>query len=326
MKNSIFFPLLFYIVYACNVGNKNLFAQEIQIKKCPCNTIADNNKINNGLKEWPKFKEGQTLKINSFIDYQYTTKDRKLNSEWFGQRKPWWTDINNDPWSDYPFFGEKFIPPNLNFEEDVDDNLRWKCGYSYMIDFPMKLKKNKKYPLVIFLHGGIDADQKRFLWRERQRKSFYMPENDPYIIAAPIKLGWDWDPKKVMDIIEDIKKNIKVDENRIYLTGLSMGGRGTFIVAAEYPETFASILALSPHHTPYSYLTLVNKVKDLPIFISHGNVDKTSSYDIAKEMYEELKMLGAQVIFKTRLGIGHWGWESFYSNRENINWLLSWKK
>ena len=52
--------------------------------------------------------------------------------------KSWWTDINNDPWSDYPFFGEKFIPPNLNFEEDVDDNLRWKCGYSYMIDFPMK--------------------------------------------------------------------------------------------------------------------------------------------------------------------------------------------
>ena len=43
-------------------------------------------------------------------------------------------------------------------------------------------------------------------------------------------------------------------------------------------------------------------------------------------MYEGLKDVGAQVTFKPRLGVGHWGWESFYSNSENINWLLSWTK
>ena len=195
-----------------------------------------------------------------------------------------------------------------------------------MIDIPANFKKNKTYPLVIFLHGGIDADQKKFLWRERQRKSFYMSEDDPYIIAAPIKLGWDWDPKKVIDIIEDIKKNIKIDQTRIYLTGLSMGGRGTFIVASQYPKVFASILALSPHHTPYSYIKLIDKVKDIPILISHGDSDTVSSFRIAEKMYERLKNIGAQVTFKPRLGIGHWGWESFYSNSENINWLLSWRK
>ena len=305
-----------------------LFLTSLKSQKllCPCETIASEKRENLGLKKWPKFKANQTLKINSLIDYQYKTKDSEANLYWFKYRKPWWTNIKNDPWSEYPFFGKNFIEPESNFNSNVDDKLRWKCGYSYLVDIPIKFKKNKKYPLVIFLHGGIDSDQKKFLLREGQRKSFYMSEEDPYIIAAPIKIGIDWDPKKVIDIINDIKKNIRIDENRIYLTGLSMGGRGSFIVASQYPDIFASIIALSPHHTPYSYVSLINKVKNLPILISHGNVDTTSSYDIAEEMYEGLKRLGSSVVFKPRLGIGHWGWESFYSNKENIDWLLSWKK
>ena len=100
----------------------------------------------------------------------------------------------------------------------------------------------------------------------------------------------------------------------------------SFIVASEYPDVFASIMPLSPHHTPYNYLSLKDKVKNIPILISHGDIDQVSSFDIAKEMYEELKSLDAEVTFKTRHGIGHTGWESFYSDKENINWLLSWKK
>ena len=316
MKNLFFYSITLLFLTSIK-SQKNIY---------PCKTIANESKENLGLKKWPKFKEDQTLKINSLIDYQYKTKDSEANLYWFKNRKPWWTNIKNDPWSEYPFFGKKFIQPKLNFDENIDDNLRWKCGYSYMIDIPKKFRKNKKYPLVIFLHGAIKSNQKSFSWREDQRKSFYMSEDDQYIIAAPLKLGIDWDPKKVIDIIEDIKKNIKIDENRIYLTGLSMGGRGTFIIAAEYPEIFASILALSPHHTPYSYVSLMSEVKNLPILVSHGNLDTTSSYNIAKEMYEGLKELGAEVTFKPRLGIGHWGWKSFYGNSENINWLLSWEK
>ena len=58
----------------------------------------------------------------------------------------------------------------------------------------------------------------------------------------------------------DIKSNLKIDENRIYLTGLSMGGRGTFIVAAGLPQIFAAIMPLSPHHGPFSYVPLAEKV------------------------------------------------------------------
>ena len=104
------------------------------------------------------------------------------------------------------------------------------------------------------------------------------------MFLAPIRLEIDWDAKKIFDVIENIKENVNVDETRIYLTGLSMGGRGTFIVAAKHPDTFAALMSLSPHHGPFSYLPLAEKIKDIPIWMSHGNIDKISSYGLAKKM------------------------------------------
>ena len=89
--------------------------------------------------------------------------------------------------------------------------------------------------------------------------------------------------------LEDVQKNMRIDKDRIYLTGLSMGGRGTYIVAAKLPHYFAALMPLSPHHQPYSYLSLASKVSHLPIWMSHGTADKISSYDMASQMAEELK-------------------------------------
>ena len=292
----------------------------------PCQTIASETGINNGLKVWPKIEQGKSLKINSLIGYQYETMDNKLNSFYFTDKTSWWKNINDDPWSEYPLFDDDFVPPELNFSENVDDNLRWMCGYSYIVDIPKDYDSKKEYPLVVFLHGGVDGNQSKLKYRAGLRNSFYMSDDNQYILVVPFKIGFDWDPKKIIDIIEDVKSNLSVDVSRVHLTGLSMGGRGSFIVASEYPDVFASIMPLSPHHTPYNYLSLKDKVKNIPILISHGDIDQVSSFDIAKEMYEELKSLDAEVTFKTRYGIGHTGWESFYSDKENINWLLSWKK
>ena len=117
---------------------------------------------------------------------------------------------------------------------------------------------------------------------------------------------------------------MNVDEKRIYLTGLSMGGRGTFIVAADLPDTFAAIMPLSPHHGPYSYVSLAKKVKHIPIWMSHGTNDNISSYNMAKEMSDSLKFYGANIKFESPKS-GHWGWEKIYAKDSNINWLLSWK-
>ena len=156
--------------------------------------------------------------------------------------------------------------------------------------------------------------------------AFNIPNDDPSILVAPIRLEWDWDAKKIQDMIMDIKSNLKIDENRIYLTGLSMGGRGTFIVAAGLPQTFAAIMPLSPHHGPFSYVPLAEKVANIPTWLHHSTNDKTSKFSVAKEMADQLDSINTNFVFNVG-DFGHSGWkEEIYSNPDYIRWLLSWNK
>jgi hypothetical protein len=289
----------------------------------PCEVIANPDMEITSIKSsWPKIKNKSIVKINSLTNILYENQDDYWE-QW--KRPSWWMKEGRDPWTEDPIWGDGYIEPNLNFNSCVNDNLRWKCGYSYVLRFPENFKKNKKYPLVVFLHGGINSDPRRLNGRVLTVNNFFIPENDQYIIASPIKLGIDWSPKKIQDVIADIESQLKIDKKRIYLTGLSMGGRGTFIVAAELPDLFAAIMPLSPHHTPYSYLNLASKVSHLPIFLHHSTNDKTSKFSIAEKMSEELEKFNANIIFD--IGeFGHSGWNKIYKNPENINWLLSWKK
>jgi predicted alpha/beta hydrolase family esterase len=289
----------------------------------PCEVIANSDMEITSIKSsWPKIKNKSIVKINSLTNILYENQD----DYWELWKRPsWWMKEGRDPWTEDPIWGDGYIEPNLNFNSCVNDNLRWKCGYSYVLRFPENFKKNKKYPLVVFLHGGINSDPRRLNGRVLTVNNFFIPENDQYIIASPIKLGIDWSPKKIQDVIADIESQLKIDKKRIYLTGLSMGGRGTFIVAAELPDLFAAIMPLSPHHTPYSYLNLASKVSHLPIFLHHSTNDKTSKFSVAEKMSEELKKLNANVVFDVG-EFGHSGWNKIYKNPENINWLLSKKK
>ena len=289
----------------------------------PCEVIANPEMEITSIKSsWPKIKNKSIVKINSLTNILYENQDDYWE-QW--KRPSWWMKEGRDPWTEDPIWGDGYIEPNLNFNSCVNDNLRWKCGYSYVLRFPENFKKNKKYPLVVFLHGGINSNPRKLNSRILTVNSFFIPENDQYIIASPIKLGIDWSPKKIQDVIADIESQLKIDKKRIYLTGLSMGGRGTFIVAAELPDLFAAIMPLSPHHTPYSYLNLASKVSHLPIFLHHSTNDKTSKFSVAEKMSDELKKLNANMVFDIG-NFGHYGWNKIYKNPENINWLISWKK
>ena len=289
----------------------------------PCNVLANSNmEITTIESRWPKIKDKSIVKINSLTKIIYENEDdywEKFNMS------SWWMKEGLDPWTKDPIWGKGYIKPDHNFNSCVNDNLRWKCGYSYVLRFPENFKKNKKYPLVIFLHGGVNSDIRRLNGRIRTVNSFYIPENDQYIIASPIKLGIDWSAKKIQDMLEDIKSNLKIDLDRIYLTGLSMGGRGTFIVASELPDIFAAIMPLSPHHTPYSYLPLADKVSHIPTFLHHSTNDGTSKFSVAKDMFEKLKKINENLVFDIG-NSGHSGWNKIYGNPKNIEWLMSWKK
>ncbi|MED5231704.1 MAG: alpha/beta hydrolase-fold protein [Candidatus Thermoplasmatota archaeon] len=202
----------------------------------------------------------------------------------------------------------------------VDDRLDYECGYTYSVKVPGGYNASDEYPLFLYLHGQL-LDSVFF--NNMMTNNFYVPDDDKYIIVRPSKLELDWDAKKALDVLEDVKANLNVDDDRVYLTGLSMGGRGTFIVAAALPDYFAAIMPLTPHHEPYSYIPLAEDIAHLPVWMSHGTNDSTSSYDMAAQMAENLTNLGAEIEFQTVVGGEHGGWFAIYSDPEVMQWMLS---
>ena len=310
-------------------------------KECPpCEIIYNDNNIKEKLDKWPKFSGGDLLKINSLTKIQYEKYSKteylyyedEVVLEGFKKGESfidsWWTYKGLDPWSSKPYWGEYYKKPSHSFKSCVNDNLRWMCGYSYVVDIPNEYDQKKKYPLVIYLHGSVWWDnEKYFISRDQTRRNFFRPKGDPYIFVAPIKLEIDWSAKKMLDLINNISENLNIDSSRIYLTGLSMGGRGSFIVASELQNMFASLLVLSPHHGPRDYIPLAKKIKDIPIWIDHGEKDMTSSYLHAKKMADTLKKMNSKIKFVTNKEKGHyWSPDFIYRDSTAINWMLSWKK
>jgi len=252
----------------------------------PCNVTATeglNSTANPS--SWPEIQAGQWLAVDGLTDISYAS-----------------IELDNES------------------ETVVDERLDYECGYTYSVKVPAGYNASNEYPLFLYLHGQL-LDSVFF--NNMMTNNFHIPDDDKYIIVRPSKLESDWDPKKALDVLEDIKANMNVDDDRVYLTGLSMGGRGTFIVAAALPDYFAALMPLSPHHTPYSYLPLAESVAHIPIWMSHGTNDSTSSYDMAAQMAENLTNLGAEIEFQTVIGGEHGGWFAIYSDPEIMQWMLS---
>lgn len=195
-------------------------------------------------------------------------------------------------------------------------------GYNYSIELPEDYIESKSYPLVVFLHGGVNVNEPIHDWKS----NFYSPKYDSYILIRPSKREVDWNPYKIRDIIEETKLNFRIDSSRIYLTGLSMGGRGTFIVCSELPHLFAAIMILSPHDEPYDYTLVANNLPKIPMLLSHGTNDMISSYNVSYTMYSVLKSKGHNIMFES-LNTSHCCWfELYYRNSEKMKWLLSNKR
>ena len=252
----------------------------------PCNVTATEglNPTTNP-STWPEIEAGQWLAVDGLTDVSYAS-----------------IELDNES------------------ETVVDERLDYECGYTYSVKVPAGYNASNEYPLFLYLHGQL-LDS--VFYNNMMTNNFHIPADDKYIIVRPSKLESDWDPKKALDVLEDVKANMNVDDDRVYLTGLSMGGRGTFIVAAALPDYFAALMPLSPHHTPYSYLPLAESVAHIPIWMSHGTNDSTSSYDMAAQMAENLTNLGAEIEFQTIVGGEHGGWFAIYSDPEIMQWMLS---
>ena len=196
-------------------------------------------------------------------------------------------------------------------------------GLSYLISYPESFVKDQKYPLIIFLHGaGTRAETTDKLYKNTCLLNIQKRQDARgYIVMAPLCTSGTWNEwmNILLRLIESMRELPYIDQTRIYLTGNSMGGYGTWELSILRPDWFAAVMPVCGGGCGGFARYLV----DLPIRTFHGLCDKTVDPIESMQMAKAVNMAGghAELILFPKLT--HNCWDAVYSDERNYDWLLA---
>ncbi len=220
----------------------------------------------------------------------------------------------------------------------------------YRILYPAGFDPSKKYPLVLFLHGaGERGNDNRaqlvhgsslFLEKQSQFPAIViLPQcpKDRYWSSVKIdrsqpkyKFEYDYKSTKetpelsaVMALLKDLSRKHKIDRNRIYVMGLSMGGMGTFEAITRHPRVFAAAIPICGGGDPS---LAGNFAKKVPLWVFHGAEDAVVHADYSREMVKATESAGGKVKYTEYPGVNHNSWDNAFAEPELLPWLFSQKK
>lgn len=203
-----------------------------------------------------------------------------------------------------------------------------KVNYHYLLSKPESYDADtaKKWPLVIFLHGsGERGNNLDLLKKHGPPKLVEAGQKFPAVIASlqcpPKEL---WSPHGVKAVTDHLIKTERIDTSRVYLTGLSMGGFGTWETAFEYPDTYAAIAPICGG-AGVRWVT-ADRIKHLPAWIFHGDKDSAVPVENSQKIYDALKKIDAPVKLTIYPGVGHDSWTATYDNPDFWEWLFKQKR
>ena len=194
----------------------------------------------------------------------------------------------------------------------------------YYLYFPADYEESSqaKFPLLLFLHGGGESGGALDLLQKNGPPKLLAEGKDfPFLILAPqnpYKQKW-WNVRAVMELLETIIEENRVDPDRLYLTGLSRGGNACWEIATQYPKTFAA-MAVVCGMTPLPYAHWVDKT--MPIRVFHGTKDPVIPFSESEEMVQKLREMGYNVELTAYTGVGHNSWEKAYLEEDLYTWFL----
>ena len=181
---------------------------------------------------------------------------------------------------------------------------------------------DKKWPLMIFLHGaGERGDDLEQVKSHGPPKVVETRSDFPFVLISPqCAARRFWEPAAFNALLDHALATYNVDPDRVYLTGISMGGYGTWATAMAYPDRFAAIVPICGGGDP----TGAARLKDMPIWVFHGERDDVVPIERSEEMVNAVKKAGNALSTFTRYpDAGHDSWTASYDNPELYEWLLS---
>ena len=195
----------------------------------------------------------------------------------------------------------------------------------YVLFVPHGYSADKAYPLVLFLHGAGEtgADGKKQTYVGLGPVARMQEKNFPFFIIFPQSQEHSWqagskDADRALAILAAVQKEYKIDDKRLYLTGLSMGGFGTWSLAAKYPDRWAAIAPVCGGGD----VEHAKVIKDIPCWVFQGDADTAVAPKRSREMVDALKAIGAAPKYTEYAGVGHNSWEMAYNTPELYEWLL----
>lgn len=217
-------------------------------------------------------------------------------------------------------------------------------SFKYQVYIPDSWQSGQKWPVILFLHGAGERGEDGIEQTEiglgpvikQNGKEF------PAIVLFPqCRRGVWWnDPtmeRMVMEILTRSIEEYSGDPDRVYLTGLSMGGYGTFYFGSKYPEKFAALApvcggVLLPRdsrnfkmedslNSPYT--DVASKIGSKPIWIFHGDADPVVPVDESRRMKKAFDVIGVDVRYSEYPGVGHNSWDLAYAEADFAEWILS---
>ena len=196
----------------------------------------------------------------------------------------------------------------------------------YLLYLPEDYEENshKTWPLILFLHGsGERGDNLDLVNKNALPKLISEGKNFPFVVASPqCPSGRRWSSDDLNLLLDELIINNNIDPDRVYLTGLSMGGFGTWDLATRSPLRFAAIAPVCGGGNP----DLACQLKDIPTWVFHGAKDKVVFPYQSERMVEALKACGGNVKYTLYPEADHDSWTNAYSNPELYDWFLQHKK
>ena len=219
--------------------------------------------------------------------------------------------------------------------------------YRYQVFVPADFSKKKSWPVVLFLHGAGERGSDGLLQTDvgiahaiRLHSAKF-----PFIIVIPqCGEGKIWgEPDMQAQSLAALEASIKQfhgDRNRVYLTGLSMGGFGTWELAARNPGRFAALVPICSGIRPQKdwpqlrvtlvddpkftdpYAEIARLIGSTPVWIFHGDADPAVPVGESRLMADALKAANAKFKYTEYPGVGHNSWDQAYAEPDLARWLL----
>ena len=190
----------------------------------------------------------------------------------------------------------------------------------YLVYLPKGYYRSfKRWPLLLYLHGSgaVKQDIARVM-REGVPRRIARGYRFPFIVVAPQSQRLGWDVEALNALLDEVVAHYRVDPDRVYLTGFSMGATGLGIAAA-YPNRFAAVAPVSGGGDPAS----AERLRDVPIWAFHGSDDRVVATSESKAMITALEQIGANATLTVYPNVAHDVSTPTYSDRRIYDWLLT---